>query len=73
MVSGIDVPMKGPKGPSALENAMDLVNSLVGLGMQVASAKQAFSAQPPPAMGQGNYQLNADYKTRIQPMFTAGE
>lgn len=70
MISGISVPAKAPKGPSALENAMDLVNSLMGLGMQIYGAKEAFSAKPPADLNTGSYQLNADYKPKIQPMFT---
>lgn len=73
MIAPVDPGYGRPKGPSALENSLQMINALMGLGMQVAGAKEAFSAKPPPAMGQGNYQLNAEYKPKIQPMFTAGE
>jgi hypothetical protein len=70
MTQGIYVPMKQQKGPSALENAMELIKAGVDLGMTAYNAKQAFSAQPPPNFGTGGYQLNAQYNPRIKPMFT---
>lgn len=70
MTTGISVPMKKAKGPSALENAMELIGAGLNLGMTLYGAKQAFSAQPPPDFNSGAYNLNAQYKPRIQPMFT---
>ena len=70
MTAGVYVPMKQAKGPSALENAMDLIGAGINLGMAAYGAKQAFSAQPPPNFGSGAYNLNAQYSPKIQPYFT---
>jgi hypothetical protein len=75
MIGGISVPMKQPKGPSALENAMELISAGMNLGMSIYGAKNAFSAQQPPSLNaapgaHSNYNLNTQYSPRIKPMFT---